>query len=131
MATGIVPPPLFRTSGLPVADDGSLLVTDSLQSVGFPEILGGGDCISLTGKRLDRVGVYAVRQAPVLYANLSALLSGKSLVRFTPQSKYLQLLNLGDGSALFIRGTMAYHGKSAFFLKDYLDTSFVRTYQAG
>jgi NADH dehydrogenase FAD-containing subunit len=130
VATGIVPPPLFRTSGLPVADDGSLLVTDSLQSVGYPEILGGGDCISLTGNRLDRVGVYAVRQAPVLYANLTALLSGKTPVRFTPQSRYLQLLNLGDGTALFIRGTMVYHGKSAFFLKDYLDTSFVRKYQA-
>ena len=130
LATGITPPPLFRASGLPVAEDGSLLVTSSLQSVAFPEILGGGDCISLEGRRLDRVGVYAVRQAPVIFANLKALLTGKTPVCFTPQSRYLQLLNLGDGTALFIRGATVYRGKSAFFLKDYLDTSFVRTYQA-
>jgi NADH dehydrogenase FAD-containing subunit len=131
VATGIMPPPLFRASGLPVAEDGSLLVNDSLQSVDYPEILGGGDCISLAGRRLDRVGVYAVRQAPVIFANLVALLTGKDTVRFTPQARYLQLLNLGDGTALFIRGTTVFQGKSAFFLKDYLDTSFVRTYQAG
>jgi len=130
-ATGVVPPPLFRTSGLPVAEDGSMLVTDSLQCVNYPEILGGGDCISLAGKPLDRVGVYAVRQAPVIYANLVALLAGKDTVRFTPQARYLQLLNLGDGTALFIRGTTVFRGKSALFLKDYLDTSFVRKYQAG
>jgi NADH dehydrogenase FAD-containing subunit len=131
VATGITPPPLFRASGLPVAEDGSLLVTDSLQCVDYPEILGGGDCISLAGKRLDRVGVYAVRQAPVIFANLEALLTGKDTFRFTPQARYLQLLNLGDGTALFIRGTTVFRGKSAFFLKDYLDTSFVKTYQAG
>ena len=56
---------------------------------------------------------------------------GRIPVRFTPQARYLQLLNLGDGTALFIRGTTVFRGKSAFFLKDYLDTSFVRTYQAG
>jgi len=131
VATGITPPPLFRASGLPAAEDGSLLVTDTLQCVDYPEILGGGDCISLAGKRLDRVGVYAVRQGPVIYANLTALLTGKAPVRFTPQARYLQLLNLGDGTALFIRGTTVYLGKSAFFLKDYLDTSFVNKYQAG
>ena len=129
-ATGITPPPLFRVSGLPVAEDGSLLVSDSLQSVDYPEILGGGDCISLAGKPLDRVGVYAVRQAPVIYANLAALLTGRDTVRFTPQARYLQLLNLGDGTALFIRGSTVFRGKSAMFLKDYLDTSFVREYQA-
>ena len=129
VATGITPSPLFRASGLPVAEDGSLLVTDTLQCVDYPEILGGGDCISPAGKRLDRVGVYAVRQAPVIFANLAALLSGKTLIRFSPQLRYLQLLNLGDGTALFIRGTTAYRGKSAFFLKDYLDTSFARKYQ--
>jgi len=105
-------------------------VTTSLQCIDYPEILGGGDCISLAGKPLDRVGVYAVRQAPVIYANLAALLDGKAPVRFTPQSSYLQLLNLGDGTALFIRGTTVFRGKSALFLKDYLDTSFVRKYQA-
>ena len=131
LATGITPPPLFRASGLPVGEDGSLLLTSSLQSVAYPEILGGGDCISLAGKRLDRVGVYAVRQAPVIFANLTALLTGKTTVCFTPQSRYLQLLNLGDGTALLIRGATIYRGKSAFFLKDYLDASFVRKYQAG
>ena len=131
LATGIAPPPLFRSSALPVAEDGSLLVTDTLQCGEYPEILGGGDCISLTGRRLERVGLHAVREAPVIYANLTALLTGKRLIRFTPQSRYLQLLNLGDGTALFIRGNMVYRGKSALFLTEYLDSSFMRRYQSG
>lgn len=129
VATGVSPSPLFRNAGLPVAEDGSLLVDDHLQCVAHPEILGGGDCVSLAGRQLDRVGVYAVRQAPVIFANLKALLTGKNPNRFTPQSRYLQLLNLGDGTALFIRGSTVYHGKSALFLKDYLDSSFMKTYQ--
>jgi NADH dehydrogenase FAD-containing subunit len=42
--------------------------------VAYPEIFGGGDCISFEKKPLDKVGVYAVRQNPILYTNLLAAL---------------------------------------------------------
>jgi putative ABC transport system permease protein len=80
----------------------------------------GGDCISPQGKRLDKVGVYAVREAPVIFRNLVAMLYGGNPVPFSPQRTYLQILNLGDGAALLIRNSLAYRGKGAFFLKEYL-----------
>ena len=76
IAIGIRPSPLFRNSGLPTGEDGGLLVNDFLQCVDHPELFGGGDCISLAGSPLARVGVYAVRQNRPLHRNLSAFLEG-------------------------------------------------------
>ena len=88
LATGVTPQALFKRSGLPVGEDGGLLVNSFLQSVRYPEIFGGGDCISLEHYRLPRVGVQAVRQNPILYHNLLASLSGGELFEFTPQQTY-------------------------------------------
>ncbi len=94
LAWGIRPSHLFRDSGLPTGDDGGLLVNDHLQSVAYPEIFGGGDCISFEKRPLDKVGVYAVRQNPILYANLLAALEVRELEVFEPQDTYLLIYNL-------------------------------------
>jgi NADH dehydrogenase FAD-containing subunit len=101
LATGVIPPPLFRNSGLPAADDGVLRVNDYLQSIAYPEILGGGECIGLEGRTLQHVGVYAVRQNMVLYENLFAALEGRPMKRFHPGGRYLLILNMGDGRGIF------------------------------
>jgi NADH dehydrogenase FAD-containing subunit len=129
LTIGIRPPDLFSRSRLKTADDGALLVNDYLQSVDYPEIFGGGDCIALQGKPLDRVGVYAVREAPVLYHNLLASLQEKPLEKFTPQKRYLLIFNMGDGTGIFVRGSFVWKGKLAFYLKNYLDTSFMSKFQ--
>jgi NADH dehydrogenase FAD-containing subunit len=85
LAWGIEPSRLFRDSGLPTGADGGLRVNSYLQSVAYPEIFGGGDCISFEPQPLDKVGVYAVRQNPVLYHNLLAAMEGRSLMAFQPQ----------------------------------------------
>jgi len=54
LATGVRPSSLFRESGLPTGDDGGLLVNAYLQSVRYPELFGGGDCISLWQHRLPK-----------------------------------------------------------------------------
>jgi NADH dehydrogenase FAD-containing subunit len=84
LALGVKPPSLFRDSGVPTGADGGLLVNEFLQSVAHPEIFGGGDCISFQPQPLDKVGVYAVRQNPVLLANLLAALEGRPLRPFQP-----------------------------------------------
>ena len=84
-ALGVKPSQIFRESGLPTGNDGGLLVNEYLQSVAHPEIFGGGDCISLQGSHLDKVGVYAVRQNEILHHNLLSALSGGAMERFTPQ----------------------------------------------
>jgi NADH dehydrogenase FAD-containing subunit len=129
VAIGIRPSPLFRNSGLPTGEDGGLLVNDCLQCVDHPELFGGGDCISLTGSPLARVGVYAVRQNRPLHRNLLAFLEGRPLQRFDPGGDYLLILNLGDRRGLFRRKEIVWSGRFAFRLKEYLDRRFMRKFQ--
>jgi len=129
VAIGIRPSSLFRDSGLPTGEDGGMLVNEYLQCVDHPELFGGGDCVSLEGSPLARVGVYAVRQNRPLQRNLSAYLEGNPLQRFDPGGDYLLILNLGDRMGLFRRKGIVWSGRLAFQLKDYLDTSFMRKFQ--
>ena len=128
-ALGVKPSQIFRESGLPIGNDGGLLVNEHLQSVAHPEIFGGGDCISLQGSHLDKVGVYAVRQNEILHHNLLSALSGESMEKFTPQRTYLLIFNLGDGTGIFVRRSWVWSGRLAFLFKDYLDRSFMRKFQ--
>jgi NADH dehydrogenase FAD-containing subunit len=129
LAWGINPSELFLQSGLPTGEDGGLLVNEHLQSVGYAEIFGGGDCISYQGHPLDRVGVHAVRQNPILYHNLLVTLGGGKLQSFTPNDTYLLLFNLGDGRAIYWRSDRVWAGKLAFVFKNYLDKKFMRKFQ--
>ena len=129
MATGVKPSPLFETSGMPTGADGGLLVNNYLQSVSHPEIFGGGDCISFAPKPLPKVGVYAVRQNPILLHNLSAALNGGALRSFEPQDSFLLAFNMGDGSAIVHWNSLVCSGKLGFKIKNYLDRKFMRTFQ--
>jgi NADH dehydrogenase FAD-containing subunit len=129
MATGVRPSPIFRDSGLPVGPDGGLGVNQYLQSVAHPEIFGGGDCIHFTPRPLARVGVYAVRQNPVLLENLRRALAGEDLVPFVPQKNYLLAFNMGDGTAIVRWKFIVFDGRPGFALKDYLDRRFMKMFQ--
>ena len=130
VATGVVPSRLFAESGLPTGGDGGLLVNNCLQCVDYPEIFGGGDCITIQGENLARVGVYAVRQNPVLLYNLSAALEDKPLQTFDPGNPhYLVILNMGDGTGIFRKGEWIFKGRPAFWLKDFIDRRFMRKFQ--
>lgn len=129
VATGVHPSTLFRDAGLPVGPDNGLLVNSHLQSIAYPEIFGGGDCISLEGHQLAKVGVYAVRENMILFNNLMASLEGSALETFTPQKHYMLIFNLGNGKGILWRGKFVWHGRAAFLLKDYIDRKFMRTFQ--
>ncbi len=128
-AVGVRPSPLFGRSGLPTGPDGGLRVNDYLQSTGFDNIFGGGDCIHYQSEPLDKVGVYAVRQNPVLYRNLMACLEGRPLEKFSPGGKYLLIYNLGDGDGILCKWFLTFSGKLAFRIKDRIDRRFIRTFQ--
>jgi len=129
LALGVRPSALFRESGLPTGPEGGLLVNDYLQSVQFPEIFGGGDCIYFQSQPLDKVGVYAVRQNPVLYHNLLAALENRKLKRFRPGGAYLLIFNLGDDRGIFWKKQLVFDGRAAFWLKDFIDRRFMRKFQ--
>lgn len=129
VAVGVRPSSLFRDSRLPVGTDGGLLVNRHLQSVAYPELFGGGDCINLQGEELAKVGVYAVRQNPILYQNLMAALEGGSMERFETGGSYLLILNMGDGKGILAKNGLIWGGRAAFWLKDYIDRRFMRRFQ--
>ncbi|MFH2099793.1 MAG: FAD-dependent oxidoreductase, partial [Pseudomonadota bacterium] len=129
LAWGTRAPRLLAESGLPVSEDGSLLVNRHLQSVGHPELFGGGDCVTLSDRRLDKVGVYAVRENPVLWQNLLAKAEGRPLISFDPGGAYLLIFNLGDGRGILRRKDLVLSGRALFRFKDWLDRRFVRRFQ--
>lgn len=131
LATGIQPSPLFADSGLATGADGGLPVNRFLQSSQYPEIFGGGDCISFSPSPLDKVGVYAVRQNPVLFANLLAACGGGRLQPFDPGGGYLQVLNLGWRRGVLEKGSLVFGGRLAFLIKDLIDRRFMRRFHGG
>lgn len=130
LATGVRPPALLKRSGMAAGEEGALPVDEHLQAVSHPGIFGAGDCVRFEPMPLPRVGVYAVRQAPVLFDNLFASLLGGSLRAFRPQKRFLLILNLGDGTGLLTRGKLVASGRVAFLLKDRLDRGFMRRSRA-
>ncbi len=124
-ATGLVAAPVLHRFGLPLGSGGGLLVDSRLRSVADPAVHGAGDCIEFADGKLPRAGVYAVRQAPVLLVNLLAALDGGTPRVFTPQRRYLWIMNLGDGTGLATYGRLHWHGRAALWLKDRIDRRFM------
>jgi NADH dehydrogenase FAD-containing subunit len=129
-AIGVKPSPIFSRSGMAVGPDGGLLVNENLQATEHANIFGGGDCIHFAPQPLDKVGVYAVRQNPVLYHNLMATLSGRPPQAFDPGGKYLLIYNLGGGVGIFYKWSLMFSGRLAFWIKDFIDRKFIREFQA-
>ena len=130
LALGVRPNRLFKDSGLPTGPDGGLLVNAYLQSTAHPDIFGGGDCIYFEPRPLDKVGVYAVRENPILYANLMAALEGKPLQSFDPGGDYLLIFNVGGGKGVLQKKWLLLDGRLAFFIKDAIDRKFMKKFQA-
>jgi len=130
LAMGVKPNPIFKNSGIPTGPDGGLEVNEFLQSTAYPEIFGGGDCIYFKKQPLDKVGVYAVRQNPVLFRNLMAALSGEALTPFDPGGDYLLIFNLGGGTGVLRKRWLLLEGKLAFIIKDAIDRKFMKKFQA-
>jgi NADH dehydrogenase FAD-containing subunit len=130
LAVGVKPSAIFKESGLTTGPDAGLLVNRFLQSIDHPEIFGGGDCIYFQEQPLDKVGVYAVRENPVLYHNLMASLEGGELQPFTPGGAYLLIFNVGGGKGILGKNSLMFDGRLAFWIKDYIDRKFMRKFQA-
>jgi NADH dehydrogenase FAD-containing subunit len=120
-ATGVAPPGVFGRSRLATGADGGLWFDHHLRGPSDGRTFGGGDSASFRGRGLPRLGVFAIRQGPVLYHNLQAVLRGRPLKVFRPQKRYLYILELGDGKGLAIYGPLAWRGRLAATLKHRID----------
>ncbi|WP_409254085.1 FAD-dependent oxidoreductase [Bacillus sp. SCS-153A] len=127
--TGPKAPDLFRLSKLPVDAKGYLLIEDTLQVKKYPYIFGAGDCASMVHyPGLDKTGVYAVRQGPILYENIKGFFENGEGLLYKPQRRYLSILSMGNKRGFAIYGNRYNAGKPAWFLKNQIDTRFVNQY---
>jgi len=122
-------PAWLRESGLALDHNGFVRVGATLQSVNCPAIFAAGDVAHLESQPLPKAGVYAVRQAPVLAANLRHTLLGERLQNFTPQRQFLSLLALGPRLAVGTRGSMTVAGAWVWYWKHRIDQAFMQKFR--
>ena len=130
LATGLRPPAGLSRLELPLGPREGVHVDATLRAVGRERVFAVGDCADLEGHSLPRLGVFAVREAPVLAENLAAVVAGGSLRRYEPQARWLSILHLGDGRGLATWGPFWWRGRASLWLKDYLDARFLRKLRA-
>ncbi|MDE0211007.1 MAG: selenide, water dikinase SelD [Boseongicola sp.] len=123
-AAGARPFPWLEETGLDLTD-GFVTVGATLRSAKDPAIFAVGDCAHLGHAPRPKAGVFAVRAAPVLTANLRAAVSGTELSAFRPQSHYLKLVSLGRKSALADKWGMRVTGDWVWRWKDRIDRVFM------
>ena len=120
---GARPQDWVQTTGLALTDD--FVAVDAQLRSSDPLIFAAGDCAHLTHAPRPKAGVYAVRAAPVLLANLRATLTGQGLQRFQPQRDYLKLISLGDRAALADKWGLRSGGAWLWRMKDRIDRRFM------
>ena len=129
-ATGAAPPALLAASDLPRDARGFVRVEDTLAVVGLPDLFAAGDCAALDAHPwVPRAGVYAVREGPILEANLRARIAGGRPRHFRPQREFLALVNLGGRRALGAKRGVAFAGGWVWRWKDRIDRRFVARFQ--
>lgn len=124
LATSGGPPPLLSRLGLPLDEQGFLLVDPTLQSVSGQPVFAAGDAAVLRGVPLPRAGVHAVRQGALLWGNLRRYLRGESLQPYQARG-FLSLISLGNGRALGDFHGWSFEGGWVWRWKDRIDRRFL------
>ena len=127
VATPVRAPSWIEQSGL-AGKDGFLNVNAELQVDDYEGLYASGDIVNLPSSR-GRSGVMAVRAGQYLAKALVQKIQGRHVSPFRPQRHWLTLLNLGDGEAIAVRGSLAYKGASLFKLKDRIDQKFIARFK--
>jgi selenide,water dikinase len=127
-AAGAGAHPWIRESGFATDARGFLLTNERMQSVTYRDVFGIGDCATMEGQPVAKAGVFAVRAAPILTANLRAAVGGGDLTPFRTDPRYLALVSTGERHAVGTWGGFAWEGDWAWLWKDRIDRKFVARY---
>ncbi len=140
LCTGSRAPAWLAAAGLPVDPASGRVRTEaSLQVIGHPQLLAVGDCGLIAADPRPASGVWAVRAAPVLAANLRRSLAAppEPLRPWRPQARALQLLGDGGWSAagpraLALWGPLALGPSPLLWRwKRWIDQRFLERFRAG
>lgn len=108
--------------------DGFVAIGPTLQSTD-PLIFAAGDCAHLTHAPRPKAGVFAVRQAPVLFHNIRAALTGGRLRPYWPQRDYLKLISTGGKGAVADKWGLPLDGGWLWRWKDRIDRKFMAMFE--
>ena len=128
VATQATSPSWLAAAGLAADARGFLRVSDRLQSISHPDIFAAGDIATMEGHPRAKSGVMAVRAGPPLAENLRRAVTGRKLLPFIPQRKWLSLISTGDRYAVGVRGDLSFEGAWVWRMKDRIDRKFMRMY---
>lgn len=120
-------------SGPDVAFDGFMTFKQNYLGVGenllaSQNTLAMGDVATIKKyPAMPKAGVYAIREAPILYENLLKLINGDNDFKtYKPQEKYLQIINCGNKKALANYGNFSNYGKISWMIKDKIDRDYMK-----
>ena len=123
------PPEWLSETGLCLSKNGFIRVRPTLQTIEHPWIFAAGDVAAIEGTSLPRSGVYAVRMAKPLEANLRAAVADSPLSDFAPQRRFLSLIGTADEKAVASWGPLAFRSASMWRWKDRIDRKFMQQFE--
>jgi len=123
-AAGAVPYRWLGDTGLDL-HTGFVRIDDTLRSVTDRSIFAVGDCAHMEQAPRPKAGVFAVRQAPVLAANLRAAVGAGLWRHYRPQRDYLKLISLGEQAAVADKFGLRLEGRLLWRWKDRIDRAFM------
>jgi NADH dehydrogenase FAD-containing subunit len=129
-STGSVGHAFLKASGLPTDEKGFLLVDEHLMVTEAHGLFAAGDCATLVGRPLPKVGVHAVKQGPVLRHNLD-----QALFEAEPRFRKFQaypiaplILSTGTREGMLVAGSVWAYGEWALRLKHFVDRRWMQKY---
>tara|TARA_R110000787_G_scaffold141154_1_gene254644 strand:- start:113 stop:2275 length:2163 start_codon:yes stop_codon:yes gene_type:complete len=105
--------------------DGFIEVGPDLGVAGDNALFAVGDCAYMPFAPRPKAGVFAVRAAPILHANMRAALTDGARQAFKPQKNYLKLISLGGKSAIAEKFGLTLAGPLLWRWKDRIDRAFM------
>lgn len=121
LATGLTASPAPAGLGGPHG----IPVRGTLQHRDDDDIYACGDVADFLPGALPKLGVYGVRQGPVLLRNLVARAAGEPHEPFEPQRSALQVIDLGATLGLAVRGRWWWLGRAPLHLKRRIDARWL------
>jgi selenide, water dikinase len=118
----------LKNTGLQLDSEGFIAVKDTLQTINDPLIYAAGDIASMVNFKLEKAGVFAVRQGKPLTENLRRAVGGTVLKAYRPQTTWLALISTGDKYAVASRGWLDFAGAWVWQWKDWIDQRFMRKF---
>ena len=128
LATGYSAPALLRNTDLALANDGSLLINPTLQSISHLNVFAAGNGAKIAeGTALRSIGT-STRLGGALLASLLAFARSEPLPVWTDSPPSSLLVSLGGKRAVACKAGLTLSGNLVWRWKDWADRRWIRRY---